>query len=75
MAWPRDPQGYNFGFGETKLPARDLAKFGYLYLNGGRWETTQVVPADHVRASTQPHTDVPWLRSSAGTSGNRMAQR
>jgi CubicO group peptidase (beta-lactamase class C family) len=54
IAWPRDPQGYHFGFGETKLPARDLAKFGYLYLNGGRWDTTQVVPADYVRASTQP---------------------
>jgi CubicO group peptidase (beta-lactamase class C family) len=66
VAWPRDPQGYHFGFGETKLPARDLAKFGYLYLNGGRWETTQVVPADYVRASTQPHTDVPWLGAGGG---------
>jgi CubicO group peptidase (beta-lactamase class C family) len=56
VAWPRDPQGYNVGFGELKLPARDLAKFGYLYLNGGRWDTTQVVPADYVRASTQPHS-------------------
>jgi CubicO group peptidase (beta-lactamase class C family) len=55
VAWPRDPQGYHFGFGETKLPARDLARFGYLYLNGGRWNRTQVVPADYVRASTQPH--------------------
>jgi CubicO group peptidase (beta-lactamase class C family) len=54
VAWPRDPQGYHFGFGETKLPARDLAKVGYLYLHGGRWDTTQVVPADYVRASTQP---------------------
>jgi CubicO group peptidase (beta-lactamase class C family) len=56
VAWPRDPQGYHFGFGETKLPARDLAKFGYLYLNGGRWNDTQVVPADYLRASTQPYS-------------------
>jgi CubicO group peptidase (beta-lactamase class C family) len=56
VAWPRDPQGYHFGFGETKLPARDLAKFGYLYLNGGCWNGTQLVPADYVRASTQPHS-------------------
>jgi CubicO group peptidase (beta-lactamase class C family) len=56
VAWPRDPQGYHFGFGETKLPPRDLAKLGYLYLNGGRWDTTQLLPADYVRASTQPHS-------------------
>jgi CubicO group peptidase (beta-lactamase class C family) len=56
VAWPRDPQGYHMGFGEGKLPARDLAKFGYLYLHGGRWDTTQVVPADYVRASTRPYS-------------------
>jgi CubicO group peptidase (beta-lactamase class C family) len=55
VAWPTDPQGYQVGFGWVKLPARDLAKFGYLYLNNGRWDGTQVVPADYVRASTQPH--------------------
>jgi CubicO group peptidase (beta-lactamase class C family) len=66
VAWPRDPQGYHFGFGGIKLPARDLAKFGYLYLNGGRWNTTQVVPADYVRASTQPHTDLPWVGAGGG---------
>jgi CubicO group peptidase (beta-lactamase class C family) len=54
VAWPRDPQGYHMGFGEAKLPARDLAKLGYLYLHGGRWNGTQVVPAGYVRASTQP---------------------
>jgi CubicO group peptidase (beta-lactamase class C family) len=66
VAWPRDPQGYHFGFGEAKLPARDLAKVGYLYLNDGRWDTTQVVPADYVGASTQPHTDLPWLGAGGG---------
>jgi CubicO group peptidase (beta-lactamase class C family) len=66
VAWPRDPQGYHFGFGETKLPARDLAKFGYLYLNRGRWNGTQVVPADYVRASTQPHRQVGGPRVGYG---------
>jgi CubicO group peptidase (beta-lactamase class C family) len=59
VAWETDPQGYHLGFGWVKLPARDLAKFGYLYLNGGRWDSTQVVPADYVRASTQPHSKPP----------------
>jgi CubicO group peptidase (beta-lactamase class C family) len=66
VAWPRDPQGYHMGFGEAKLPARDLAKFGYLYLHGGRWNGTQVVPADYVRASTQPQRHVGGPRVGYG---------
>jgi CubicO group peptidase (beta-lactamase class C family) len=56
VAWPTDPQGYHLGFSGLKLPSRDLAKFGYLYLNGGRWDATQVIPAGYVAASTRPHS-------------------
>jgi CubicO group peptidase (beta-lactamase class C family) len=80
VAWPTDPQGYQLGFGGLKLPSRDLAKLGYLYLNGGRWDTTQVLPAGYVAASTQPHSTPPpdapaesygyqwWVSSQAGHS-------
>ena len=59
VAWPKDPQGYHFGGGFLRLPARDLAKLGYLYLNDGRWDAAQVVPADYVAASTQRQSDPP----------------
>jgi CubicO group peptidase (beta-lactamase class C family) len=36
--------------------ARDLARFGWLYLNKGRWGDRQVVPAAWVAESTQPHS-------------------
>ncbi len=35
-----------------ELSARDLARFGLLYLAGGRWGGTEIVPADWVRGST-----------------------
>jgi CubicO group peptidase (beta-lactamase class C family) len=78
VAWPTDPQGYQLGFSLLKLPSRDLAKFGYLYLNGGRWDATQVIPAGYVAASTRPHSTPPpdgpgesygyqwWVSSQAG---------
>ncbi|TXT26404.1 MAG: beta-lactamase-like protein with penicillin binding protein transpeptidase domain [Gallionellaceae bacterium] len=33
--------------------ARDFAKFGRLYLNQGKWEGKQIVPADWVKAANQ----------------------
>lgn len=40
-----------------RMSARDLARFGLLYLRGGQWAGKQLVPADWVRQSLQPHTD------------------
>ncbi len=39
------------------MSARDLARFALLYLHGGKWNDTQVVPADWVKASTRPYSD------------------
>jgi CubicO group peptidase (beta-lactamase class C family) len=66
VAWPTDPQDYYTGFSGLKLPARDLAKLGYLYLNGGRWDGVQVIPADYVRAATRRQSVPP---PAAGVDG------
>lgn len=54
--WATDPQGIHVGGSELVLTPRDMAKFGQLYLNNGLRSGEQVIPADWVRLSTQPHT-------------------
>ena len=44
-----------------RLTARDLARFGWLYLNRGAWSDAQVVPADWVDESTKP-----WSQGDRG---------
>jgi CubicO group peptidase (beta-lactamase class C family) len=53
-AWPVDRQGYHYGAAGPRLPVRDPAKFGYLYLNGGRWDVNQLISPNYVAAATSP---------------------
>ena len=53
--WLSGLQGITIGWSDLYLRPRDMAKIGYLYLNGGRWEGQQVVPAAWVEASTRKH--------------------
>jgi CubicO group peptidase (beta-lactamase class C family) len=55
-SWPIDPGGYNYGSGALALTARDAARFGLLYLNGGRYQDTQVIPASWVEDSLQRYS-------------------
>lgn len=50
--WGTDPQGITDGGNGIRINARDAARFGQLYLNGGVWEGEQVVPAAWVAEST-----------------------
>jgi CubicO group peptidase (beta-lactamase class C family) len=47
-----------------RLSARDAARFGLLYLNGGRWGDRQIVPQAWVRESTTAYS-----RSNRGQQG------
>jgi CubicO group peptidase (beta-lactamase class C family) len=44
-----------------RLTARDLARFGWLYLNRGAWSSARIVPADWVDESTKP-----WSQGDRG---------
>lgn len=62
--WVVDPQGiHTAGWGLT-LTARDMAKVGQLYLNGGVWQDKQIIPAPWVAASTTEHSR--WGQLSYG---------
>jgi CubicO group peptidase (beta-lactamase class C family) len=53
--WPSNPEGISIGWGEMHLKPHDMAKIGMLYLNQGKWEGMQVIPAAWVEASTRMH--------------------
>jgi CubicO group peptidase (beta-lactamase class C family) len=51
--WLKDEQGYYFGGDKLWLTPRDMAKFGYLFLNKGKWEDKQIIPVEWVIESTK----------------------
>ena len=53
VVWQSDPQGISIGGWGLSLTPRQMAKFGYLYLNRGVWEGQALVPAAWVEQSTQ----------------------
>ncbi|MBN2352910.1 MAG: serine hydrolase [Spirochaetales bacterium] len=69
-AWTKDPYGYRWGHFEIYITARDMAKFGLLYFNGGSWNGKQVLPAAWVRDSLKRYSEginfTGWLGSELG---------
>jgi CubicO group peptidase (beta-lactamase class C family) len=58
--WGTDWDGHNNGCGDLHLRARDMAKFGLLYLNDGEWEGNQIVPSDWVHDSLRTYSEDAW---------------
>ncbi|MCL2110511.1 beta-lactamase family protein [Microgenomates group bacterium] len=61
VVWREDPQGITDGGNGISMTARDAAKLGQLYLNGGKWKDKQIISEEWVRASTK--------RQAAGSAG------
>ncbi len=55
--WAADPQGITRGWGELHLKPADMARLGYLWLQGGQWEGRQVVSEQWVKDSVAYHSD------------------
>ena len=45
VAWDAPADGRNYGGLGLHMTPRDMLRFGYLYLNYGRWEDEQIFPA------------------------------
>ncbi len=56
--WDRDSKGTYGGGTGLYLTPRDMAKFGFLYLNRGKWEDKQLIPEEWVDESTKKQIHV-----------------
>jgi CubicO group peptidase (beta-lactamase class C family) len=59
VQWNSNREWISFGYSGLYLRPDDMAKLGYLYLNGGRWDGQQVIPEGWVEASTRPEAPPP----------------
>lgn len=64
--WPSDPQGITRGWGDLRMHPRDMARFGYLFLNRGEWENRRILSHDWVRRSTRRQVSVPGGEADYG---------
>lgn len=56
--WGVDPQGYFTGGHSVSMTAREVARFGQLFLDEGAWQGERIVPGWWVAAATSPQIDI-----------------
>ncbi|MBD2864775.1 serine hydrolase domain-containing protein [Paenibacillus oceani] len=68
--WVKDPNGNSTGGWGLTLTPRDMARFGFLYLNGGMWDNEPVIPASWINESIAMNPNhygyLWWLRQEDG---------
>lgn len=64
--WSKGAKGYRMGWGQMSVTARDMATFGQLYLDGGKWKGRQIVPAAWVADSLKRYSNNAWTSPRLG---------
>lgn len=54
--WGTSPQGVSLGGYGLSIRTEDIARFGQLYLQKGRWQGKQILPASWIEAATARQT-------------------
>jgi CubicO group peptidase (beta-lactamase class C family) len=53
LPWKVDAAGTPTGYAGLHLTVREIAKLGYLWLNGGQWDGVQLVPEHYAAGATR----------------------
>ena len=56
--WRETPNGISIGGNTITLRARDMARFGYLFLRNGSWNGSQIISSDWVQNVAFPHAEI-----------------
>lgn len=65
VRWDKDRDGYTATAWGLYTTVREFAKFGYLYLNKGQWDSQQIVSEKWVEQSTKTDMSVSMWRAYA----------
>jgi CubicO group peptidase (beta-lactamase class C family) len=66
QTWRQDTKGIETASFALYLTARDMAKFGFLYLNKGKWDEQNLLSENWVETSTSDHVTNIYGRYSYG---------
>ena len=70
QGWIKDPAGYTVGGWGLTLSPRDMARFGFLYLNRGYWDGSQVISEkwidDSIVQNANHYGYLWWLKEEGG---------
>ncbi len=59
--WPYFPSGMILVSGDLHIRPRDMAKIGYLFIKGGKWQQNQIVTQNWIDQAIRQRVDLPDL--------------